>query len=133
MRTDTGSFIEKTYFPERSSLVTSCLVMGALCAPAPATAITPSHGYLGKNSETYLEERIYQPVSPTWSPLKLETQVSEKVSETVGINVAESLSVVKKMAFLAVDEAIDNEIESYFASKPVKTKTILVNSRINQE
>ncbi len=71
-------------------------------------------------------------MAPTWSAVKLETQVFEKKPIEMEINIAESLSVVKNMAFLPVDEVIDSEIERYFASKPIKMKTILVNSRINQ-
>ena len=67
----------------------------------------------------------------TWSPVEDMIQMETRVPITSEINVTESLQVINNLAFLTVDKNVDNEIERYFVSKPVKTKTILINRLIN--
>jgi hypothetical protein len=45
-----------------------------------------------------------------------------------------SFDILKKLAFMTVDEeAADKRIEDYFASKPIKTRTIFENNRIKKQ
>ncbi len=131
MRTDAGSYIEKSYLPNSSSLAT-CLMMGVLCVPASTVTIDNFHGYSLENSGSHFEEKMYRIPASTWSSIEQSTQSIETSSITTEINVTESLNVIRNLAFLAVDEDVDNEIEQYFASKPIKIRTILVNPRLQQ-
>ncbi len=84
------------------------------------------------HSESHFQEKLYQIPTSTWSSVEQVTQSIENVSVTTEINVTESLNVIRNLAFLAVDEDVDSQIEQYFASKPVKTKTIFVNPRLQK-
>lgn len=131
MRTDAGSYIEKSYRPNSSSLAT-CLMMGVLCVPASTVTIDNFRGYSLDNSGSHFEEKMYRIPASTWSSVEQSTQSIETSSVTTEINVTESLNVIRNLAFLAVDEEVDSEIEQYFASKPIKIRTILVNPRLQQ-
>lgn len=131
MNTSPGSYVEKSYFPNSSSLA-ACLMVGALCVPAPAVANSNFRGYSLENSGSHFQEKLYQIPTSTWSSVEQVTSIVENVSVVSEINVTESLNVIRNLAFLTVDEAIDNEIEQYFASKPIKTKTIFINPRLQQ-
>ena len=131
MRTDAGSYIEKSYLPNSNSLAT-CLMMGVLCVPASTVTIDNFCGYSLENSGSHFEEKMYRIPASTWSSVEQSTQSIETSSVTTEINVTESLNVIRNLAFLAVDEDVDSEIEQYFASKPIKIRTILVNPRLQQ-
>lgn len=131
MNNDPGSYIEKSYFPNPSSIVT-CLMMGALCAPVLAGTIDDFNGYSLGNSGSNFQGKMYQISTSTWSPIDQAKHLKANPIIATDINVTESLNVIRNLAFLIVDEDINNEIEQYFFSKPIKTKTILVNSRIQQ-
>ena len=131
MNTSPGSYIEKPYFPNPNSLAT-CLMVGALCVPASAIANSDFRGYSLDNSGSHFQEKLYQIPTSTWSSVEQVTQSIKNVSVTAEINVAESLNVIRNLAFLTVDEDVDSEIEQYFASKPIKTKIIFVNPRLQK-
>lgn len=131
MKTSPGSYIEKSYFPNLNSLAT-CLMVGALCVPASAVANNNFRGYSLEDQGSHFQEKLYQIPTSTWSSVEQITPSIDNVSVTSEINVTESLNVIRNLAFLTVDEAIDNEIEQYFASKPIKTKTIFINPRLQQ-
>ncbi len=131
MKISPGSYVEKSYFPDPNSLAT-CLMVGALCVPALAVAGSNFPGYSVGHSGSHFQEKLYQIPTSTWSSVEQVTQSIENVSVTTEINVTESLNVIRNLAFLAVDEDVDSQIEQYFASKPIKTKTIFVNPRLQK-
>lgn len=131
MKNDPGSYIENSYFPSPSSLA-ACLMMGVLCTPVSVGTINDFNGYSLENSRSNFQGNFYQIPTSTWSPIDQATHLKANLIIASDINVTESLNVIRKLAFLIVDEDINNEIEQYFFSKPIKTKTILVNPRIQQ-
>ena len=131
MNISPGSYIEKSYFPNANSLAT-CLMVGALCVPASSMANSDAHTHSWGNSGSRFQEKLYQIPTSTWSSVEQVTQSIENASVTAEINVTESLKAIRNLAFLTVDENIDKEIDDYFASKPMKTKTIFVNPRLQR-
>lgn len=139
MRNESGSYIEKSYFFNTKSIAT-CLMIGFLLSPAELGAIEDNvsnepkvYGkYLSKSLGSSIQDEAYQVATSTWS--SVDNVFGLQISQSVGsaINASESLNLIKNLAFLAVDEDVDNEIELYFASKPIKIKTILINPRIKQ-
>lgn len=139
MKNESGSYIEKSYFNNAKSIAT-CLMIGFLLSPAGLGAVEDTVSNepnvcgksLFKSIGSGIQNETYQTATSTWSSVDNVSDLKIKQPVVSAINVSESLNVIDKLAFLAVDEDIDNEIELYFASKPIKTKTILINPRIKQ-
>jgi len=79
-----------------------------------------------------IQGKAYQVPSPTWSSIDNASDLKREHPKGLAINVFDSLETIKNLAFMGVDEDVDIEIERYFASKPIKTKTILINRHIKQ-
>jgi hypothetical protein len=91
-----------------------------------------NYGYSLKQSLGNVKHSAYLVPTPTWSHVDNFVKLEIDQSADQKIDVTESLKVIKNLAFLTVDEEVDNEIERYFASMPIKTKTIMINPRIKQ-
>ena len=136
MRYDTGSYIDDQYlpFPMGTSLIDDSLPSDNHTTPSAMQTLTtellqaPSNIIQGITASY---ETFHTP--PTW--LMFDRLVAQKTSpiEDFGINVPEALKTIKNLSFLSVNEDIDNEIERYFSSKPLKTKIIFVNKRNNSK
>lgn len=144
MRNQYGSYLEKVYLGD-SKTIETFVTCNALLSSDRLASISSFEDttfedtasfYQGANYWNSLKEKVshfhniaYLVVTPTWSSIDHSTEVKYKFSE---IDVKESLNTIKRFAFLAVDEKTDSEIENYFASIPIKTKTILKNPRIKK-
>ena len=131
-----GSYMDKSYIdtPIATLLCGALLLSGGAGIIDNSSSVEQSnnYGYYLEESGTNIQDEAYQVPAQTWSPVEDMIQIEMSVPDAAEINVTESLQVINNLAFLTVNEDVDNEIERYFASKPVKTKTILINHRINQ-
>jgi hypothetical protein len=75
------------------------------------------------------QEYVYRLPSPTW--INSDNISNIGISDDKAFNASISFDVIRKLSFMSVDEKIDKAIDDYFASKPIKTKTIFKNHRIN--
>lgn len=79
-----------------------------------------------------LDEHCVVP-SPTWSAAIESISRMDIGNEfDYTIDTARTLSIINELSFMQVDEEIDQKIEKYFISKPVKTRTVLENHRIKK-
>lgn len=135
------SYLEKPYSLSKSTIAT-CLACGAaLLAPAglgmEADSMLlpenlPAYACSAKQLGSNIPTRLYSKNIPTWMSADQMSQIELQEDVNLQLDVEESLRTIKKFAFLSVDEKIDREIEQHFASKPMKTRTIFVNKRINR-
>ncbi len=139
MKNTNETYIGKSYSINHNLAVTY-LLCGALIYNGGLLAANKSiplekislYGSEIEKQGSKIQDEIYKIAPSTWSPLKNVTLLERKKSVNSKINVENSLNIISKLAFLPVDEKIDKEVELYFASKPVKTKTIFLNNRIHK-
>lgn len=138
MKNTNETYIGQSYSINHNLAVT--LLCGALIYNGGLLAVSKSlphqkvslYGCEIEKQGSKIQDEVYKIAPSTWSPLKNVTLLEGKKSLNSKINVKNSLNVINKLAFLPVDEKIDKEVELYFASKPVKTKTIFLNNRIHK-
>lgn len=138
MRQEFGSYLDKSYFVNPISIAPYILCGALLSYSGFGVVGNVSHcepknrfGYAIEKPRSNMQNNAYQVPAPTWSPSENLVQLKTNQSIHSKLDVLHSLNVIKKFSFLEVDKVVDDEIERYFASKPIKTKTILVNQRIN--
>ena len=138
MNSQSGSYIEKTYV--RPGSIATCIMCSAILShgglgiPEAAAFVEQdnTYEYSLEKAMPSVQGKAYQVPSPTWSSIDNASDLKKDHPGSLAINASDSLQVIKTLAFMGVDEDVDNEIERYFASKPIKTKTILINRRIKQ-
>lgn len=137
MRHDFGSYLDKSYFVNPNLIAPyilcgALLSYGGLCVVENVSHCEPKNkfGYVIEKPRSNMQSKAYQVPAPTWSPSENLVQLKTNQPIHSKIDVAHSLNVINKFSFLEVDEVVNDEIERYFASKPMRTKTILVNHRI---
>ena len=135
MNNESGSYIEKSYITPKH--IATGLMIGSILAYSGIGAIDslPDEQkiydrHLSESISSNIQNQAYHIPTSTWSSIGNVSDLSIHQTVDSKINATESLNVLRSLAFLAVNEDVDNEIERYFASKPIKTKTILINSRI---
>ncbi|WP_310600579.1 hypothetical protein [Desulfobulbus sp.] len=139
MKNDAGTYIEKPYYINQNLAVTY-LLCGALFYNGGMANINDQrplermkhYGCAIENQGSNIQNPVYKFPSHTWSPLKNFAYFDANKYIDSKLDVKDSLNVIKKLAFLPVNEEIDREVEQYFASKPIRTKTIFINNRIHK-
>lgn len=132
----TESYIDKPY--NSKSSIATYLLCGALLSSGGVAAL--QNGPVDNAIEQYncsiqpqpsqILKKYYQVPSPTWSSLEniSSTKITKETDSRIDASLA--LKVVNQLAFMEVDEEVDQKIESYFASKPIKMRTVFENHRI---
>lgn len=133
----TESYIDKPYHSKSS--IATYLLCGALLSSSGGMiqssivddTVSLQH-YTIQPQPSQISTEHYQVPSPTWSPLEnlSSTDIIGEVKPRIDTSIA--LRVVNKLAFMKVDEEIDQKIENYFAAKPIKTRTVFENHRIKK-
>lgn len=137
MNNESGSYIEKSYITPKQ-IATAGLMIGSIFFAYSGIGAIDSlpdeqkiyDRHLSESIGSNLQNQAYHLPTSTWSSIGNVSDLAIHQTVDSKINATESLNVLRSLAFLAVNEDVDNEIERYFASKPIKTKTILINSRI---
>ncbi len=137
MISNTESYINRPYFVRPSSIATylfcSALLsqggVGTLNADIDINNIGQYHEHSFQSQPKQGQEYVYRLPSSTW--ISLDNISNIDISDDTVFDASISFDVIRKLSFMSVDEKIDKAIDDYFASKPLKTKTIFKNHRIN--
>lgn len=131
----TESYIDKPYHSKSS--IATYLLCGAMLSSGGVAALqdgpvdntTEQSNYSIHPQPSQILKKHYQ-TPPTWSSLEniSSTKITKETDSRIDVSLA--LKVVNQLAFMKVDEDVDQKIESYFASKPIKTRTVFENHRI---
>jgi hypothetical protein len=131
MISNTESYIDKPYLSKYPSIATSLVCCAVLsyggvgnCLPEQLDKIDKQYGY---------NQEVFHEIQPsTWVSLDNISNADFKNDSASIFDALTSFDVIKKLSFMAVDEEADKRIEDYFASTPIKTRTIFENHRIKK-
>uniref|UniRef100_UPI004055C287 hypothetical protein n=1 Tax=Candidatus Electrothrix sp. TaxID=2170559 RepID=UPI004055C287 len=131
MINNTESYIDKPYLSKYPSIVTS----RDGCAVLSYGNVNSYHSEKFNDIDMrygYDQDFSYDTQPPTWAPLDNIICADFENDAEVIFDALTSLDIINKLAFIAVDEEADRRIEEYFASNPIKTRTIFENHRMKK-